>query len=165
MKRIVFIIICFVLSAVIFSSSAFAGYSLSHMSEWELRLVAAAANQEVMNRHQNESIELADGQYTVGQNLPAGEYIIMLSSADISFAILGTAREQLLSFTLRAEENSSYVFNRVVLNDGNIVDITGSIVLVPYYGQDLSATNDVEANATAITEDMAYMIQPPWTRP
>ena len=136
MKRIVSILICLILLAGAFSSTAFAGYSLSQMSEWELRLVAAAANQEIMNRHQSESIELADWQYTVGQDLPAGEYIIMLSSADIDLTIFGTAGEQLLSLTLRAGENSSYDFNRVVLNDGNIVDIAGSIVLVPYYGQD-----------------------------
>lgn len=118
-----------------------------------------------MNRHQSESIELEDGRYAVGQDLPAGEYIIMLRSADISFSILRTAGEQLLNLTLRAGENSNYVFNRIVLKDDNIVAITGSIVLIPYYGQDLSATNDVGADAAAITEDMARVIQPFFMKP
>ncbi len=165
MKRIFSILICLILLPYVFPSSSLAGYSLSEMSEWEVIQIAAAANEEVMNRHQSESIELEDGQYTVGQNLPAEEYIIMLRSADISFTIYGTAGEQLLNLTLSAGENSSYVFNRVVLNNDNIVDITGSIVLVPYYGQDLSATNDADVDAAAITEDMARIIQPFFIKP
>ncbi len=164
MKKILAFHICLILLAVVISPCAFAGYSFSQMSEWELLQVVATANEEVMNRHQSESIELEDGQYAVGQNLPSGEYIIELKFADINFSILGTNGEQLLNLTLHAGENSSYVFNRVVLNEDNIVDITGSIVLIPYYGQDLSATNDVDVD-TAITEDMARIIQPFLTKP
>lgn len=165
MKRKLSFMICLILLSATFSTSAFAGYSLSQMSEEELVQVAAAANEEVMNRHQSESIELKDGQYTVGSDFSAGEYIIMLGSADISLTILGTTGEPLLSLTLSAGENRSYVLNRFELNDGDIVDITGSIVLVPYCGQELSATNGMWADIATITENMAHLIQPFFTKP
>ena len=151
MKRIVSILICLILLAAVFTTFAFAGYSFSDMSEWEIRQVAAAVNEEIMRRHQNESIELADGQYTVGQSVTSGAYIIMLNSSDINITLSDTAGEQLLGLAMTADENSSYVLNRIILNDGDNIDITGNIVLVPYYGQDIATTDDMETETDSMT--------------
>ena len=78
MKRVTSFLVFLLLLSAVFSSTAFAGYSFWDMTDEELLQVATAVNEEVVKRYKDEVVELTAGLYTVGQDVLAGEYLVMI---------------------------------------------------------------------------------------
>ena len=113
-----------------------------------------------------KELRLTDGQFSAADEVPAGEYILMLNSADLRFRILDSDGEPFFDLTLNTDGSRNYILNRIHVSDGNILDVTGSIFLMPYLGHDLDATIKSKIDADEIiANDSARMILPFFEKP
>ena len=96
-----------------------------------------------------ESIPLEDGEYVVGEDIPAGEYVFCAADAE-SIAILNIEeRDEIFG----SVDGGSL---RCGLNEGDIVSVTGPGVLTPY--MNTLTTDDVQG-----VGNVEFLLPPLWT--
>lgn len=123
MKKIALIL----LAICILSASALAApIDLSSLSFNELVALHNEVFAAIMQCDEFKEVKVPAGEYRIGTDIPAGEYTL-------------TTDEIIALITVNEYENMSTIgqgdrVGRIVLKDGDIVSITGSMIFAPYTG-------------------------------
>ena len=147
MKKAFSALLCqLILFVMILQATAFAGYSFKDMSEAEIVQVAAGLNDELIRRYLVEQVEIPAGRYTVGTDIPAGDYRIAISTGYAYLSVWGSEYNNfdedgglLLSMVLNAENKE---IGKAVLNEGNVIDFDSALVFETYHGLGLQISQN-----------------------
>ena len=150
MKKSLSALLCLlILFSIALSATAFAGYSFKDMSQAEIVQVAAGLNDELIRRYLVEQVEIPAGRYTVGEDIPAGDYRITISSGYAYLSVWGSEYNNfdddgglLLSMVLNAESKETKEIGKAVLKDGNVIDFDSALVFETYHGLGLQISQD-----------------------
>lgn len=92
-----------------------------------------------------EAFEVPGGRYIIGEDIPAGDYTISISTGSTNLTVWGAAYHDynakgglLLNVSLEANKNNK--LEKVVLEDGNIIDFSSSLTFKSYIGLSFSVT-------------------------
>ncbi len=123
MKRIPCLLLTIALLLPVF---ALADVDVKSLSTDELLSLRLAIVQELIDRGEMKSANVPAGEYTIGEDIPAGSYSI-------------TTEEILVSVVI-GEYDGMYVVSRdspvgkITLVDGDKIQFTGKVVLTKYAG-------------------------------
>ena len=132
MKKIAAFLLALVLC--LGSLPAFAVVDLGEFTQEDLIALRESINQELLRRGIEKEVTVPVGVYVVGVDIPAGTYSIkpevygwirLYKNASASFSM----------FSEGIEKRKNEYIGKLVLTDGNIVEITsGSLIFAPYQG-------------------------------
>ena len=119
-------IFCLVIALMIFPALSLAEVDLKEMTTEELIELKTAIAQELISRNEMKEVPVPAGKYTVGEDIPVGNYTVYANSA----ACMITVNEYQALYYL----NNGEKIGKLVLNNGDIVDIVGNCIFTPYQG-------------------------------
>ena len=100
----------------------------------ELIAARTAIEQAIMSRDDYKEVKVPAGTYSVGDQIPAGEYTVSTGASMALVTVYGKGGKEAFDmagmYTLTGSEN----IGRLVLIDGQTVEITGGVVFAPYAG-------------------------------
>lgn len=108
--------------------AAFADNNLATMSFDELVALKNQIMAELVGRGDLKEVNVPAGTYTVGDQIPAGEYSVALAEGAFMAALTVNEYESLYSITEDAG------IGRLVLEKGDIVEISGTVVFTKFAG-------------------------------
>lgn len=109
---------------------AFADVDLSGMSFDELVSLNGKLLKEIVSRPEFKEVTVPTGNYTVGEDIPAGTYSLGLASGTFGSMIQINDYQGVYSVS-----SSDPAVGKVALKDGDSIKITmGSMVFKPYVG-------------------------------
>lgn len=134
MKKILSIVILLSFTLLLIVPASAEG--LSNMSDEELITMYREIQSILLSRSGNYEIQLNAGRYVIGEDLPSGSYRIEAKGAYSSSTLKvyddSEAKYPNDTFILAELYNSS-VIGKLDMDDGNILEITGSTVSIAYY--------------------------------
>lgn len=83
---------------------------------------------EIMNRPEWEETELDAGSYRVGRNIPSGIYRIVPKNTYVTLSVYDGSK-MICNYAIYGEE-----IGRLVLDDGDRLEIDATIIIMPYTG-------------------------------
>lgn len=134
MKKIAALLLALILC--LGSLPAFADVDLSAYTQEELLALRDKINEELLKRGIEKKVEVPQGRYIVGEDIPAGTYT--LKPKPNGFAVIEVWKNASSKYNMFYESVSDYdkeYIGKLQLVEGNIVEITyGSFVFSPYQG-------------------------------
>ena len=146
MKKLISLLLAVVLCLTFAGTISFADIDLSQYSDDELIELETAIQAEKISRGMAQEATVPKGTYTIGTDIPAGDY---------SVTGLGTsANFQVYSKTGLIEVNSviwpndgENAIGKVTLQDGQRLELTGTVKLVVYTGGITFTSGDSGSNS------------------
>lgn len=131
MKRIITVFII-ILLLVSIGTAYTESIDLSSLSNEELLNLPQAISAEMISRGLVKSAQLGSGKYTVGKDIPAGSYIIT-NEYKYSMNIHVVNRSGKTAYNLALWKTGEET-GKIELNEGDVLDINGNILLTVYTG-------------------------------
>lgn len=125
MKKLACILVV-VLIMIPFAS--FAENNLASMSFDELVALKNRIMAELVERGELKEVKVPAGTYTVGDQIPAGEYSVALAKGGILAAVIVNEYEDIYAVT---EEDG---IGRLVLEKGDTVEISSTVIFTKFAG-------------------------------
>lgn len=100
----------------------------------ELIAARTAIEQAIMSRDDYKEVKVPAGTYTVGNQIPAGEYTVSAGASLSIVTVYGKGGKEAFDMAGMHTVTGAENIGRLVLEDGQTVEITGSVVFAPYAG-------------------------------
>lgn len=91
---------------------------------------------KVKTQQDSDSFEVPKGIYIIGEDIPAGNWRIELRSNSTFIGVYSnqSAFDEGLAYFSEVLSGSDTVVGKLPLKDGNIIELTGNVLFVPYKG-------------------------------
>ena len=124
MKKIlcVLLILCIIPACV--SASG-----LSELTFDELRILQQTINEEIRSRPEWKSVEVPCGIYTVGKDIPAGEYSITMGKNGLYICIKRPTKNSYNLLVNQGITKPESMIAHIELLDGDTVEISGALAV------------------------------------
>ena len=134
MKRIFACVL--LLTVMLLNASASAEIDLSDLSFDELIALQSKLTEEFLSRSEWKEIKVPVGTYEVGVDIPAGVYTVTIKQSSTNFWVRdGINGYTLQNLALYSQYEDRSIIKKLILEDGNIVEINSSAVyFLPYTG-------------------------------
>lgn len=133
-------IVAFVLALLLLIPSAFAEVDLSSYSYEQLLELYRSVQQEIISRPEWKEVTVPKGVYVIGEDIPAGSYTIKSTDPGGYINIFLWGAEQKDYDTAggllvnEALYKSSQVLGRINLKNGNVLELSGTVIMTPVQG-------------------------------
>lgn len=131
MRKHFFLVITVLLASFLFISCA-AALDLSSVSDDELMKLPAQISAEQIARGLVKSAEIRAGKYRIGKDIPAGSYVIKNNGKySMNIFVQNAIGEYTYNLALWSTGEET---GRIELNEGDVLDINGDIILSTFTG-------------------------------
>ncbi len=100
----------------------------------ELIATRTAIEQAIMSRDDYKEVKVPAGTYSVGDQIPAGEYTITTSASMALVTVYGKGGKEAFDLVSTNTITGADGIGRLVLEDGYTVEIVGGVLFAPYAG-------------------------------
>lgn len=100
----------------------------------ELIAARTAIERAIMSRDDYKEVTVPAGTYAVGDQIPAGEYTVASKAVLALVTVYGEGGKEAFDLDGMYTLSGSEDIGRLVLEDGQTIEITGSVVFTPYAG-------------------------------